>query len=200
MFTLESTEEEKISEILKKEGILEDKPLVGVAVRNWKNAEELVDNVAKAIDYLIEEYNTNVILIPMHYPEDLSISNNILEKVTKQRCYILRNKYSVEDIMGVIKRLEIIIAMRLHSLIYAATQGIPMIGIVYDPKIEGFLKSINMEYMCPVEHIEYNQLISNIEYVWENRDKLRNKLIELDEEMRTEALKNVQMALELLKK
>ena len=40
--------------------------------------------------------------------------------------------------MGITKRLEMIIAMRLHSLIYAATQGIPMVGIVYDPKIEGF--------------------------------------------------------------
>ena len=40
--------------------------------------------------------------------------------------------------MGIINRLEIIIAMRLHSLIYAATQYVPMVGIVYDPKVEGF--------------------------------------------------------------
>jgi polysaccharide pyruvyl transferase WcaK-like protein len=102
--------------------------------------------------------------------------------------------------MGVIKKLEIIIAMRLHSLIYAATQGIPMVGIAYDPKIVGFLKSIDMEYMCSVENMDYNQLIKNVQYVWDNKEELRNKLIETDKEMKNRALKNVHMALELLKK
>lgn len=200
VFTLDPTEEEKVIRIFKDEGIPEDKPLVGVSVRNWENAENLVDTLAKSIDYIIKKYDVNVILIPMHYPEDLSISNSILEKVNHEGCYILKNKYSVEDIMGVIRKLEIIIAMRLHSLIYAATQDIPMVGIVYDPKVEGFLKSIDMAYMCSVEDIEYEELIQNIDYVWKNREVLKSRLVELDEKMRVEALNNVHMALDLLKK
>jgi len=200
VFTLEPTEEKSIDRILEKEGIPKDKLLVGVSVRKWDNTENLVDNVTKAIDYVIEEYGVSVVLIPMHYPEDLSISEDILDKVTKKGCYVLSNKYNVEDIMGVIKKLEIIIAMRLHSLIYAATQGIPMVGIAYDPKIVGFLKSIDMEYMCSVENMDYNQLIKNVQYVWDNKEELRNKLIETDKEMKNRALKNVHMALELLKK
>ncbi|HFL3828643.1 TPA: polysaccharide pyruvyl transferase CsaB [Clostridioides difficile] len=199
VFTLEPIKEEKISQIFREEGIPEYKPLVGVSVRSWKGAKNLVSIMARAIDYIIQNYGVNVILIPMHYPEDLSVSKDILNKVNKEGCYILSNKYNVEDIMGVIKRLEIIVAMRLHSLIYAATQGIPMVGIVYDPKIEGFLKSIDMEHMCSVEHIEYNQLIENIDYIWENRAELKDKLIEQNEKMRNEALKNIDMALGLLK-
>lgn len=198
VFTLEPTEDSRIIEILQKEGVPLDKSLVGVSVRNWVRGDKLIEIVAKSIDYVIEKYGVNVILIPMHYPEDLSISNNILEKVTKKGCYIISNKYSVEDIMGIIKRLEIIMAMRLHSLIYAATQDIPMVGIVYDPKVEGFLKSINMEYMCSVEDIEYSQLIKNIDLVWENKMDLRNNLKELDRRMREEALRNIQLALDLL--
>lgn len=198
VFTLEPTEDSRIIEILQKEGVPLDKSLVGVSVRNWVRGDKLIEILAKSIDYVIEKYGVNVILIPMHYPEDLSISNNILEKVTKKGCYIISNKYSVEDIMGIIKRLEIIMAMRLHSLIYAATQDIPMVGIVYDPKVEGFLKSINMEYMCSVEDIEYSQLIKNIDLVWENKMDLRNNLKELDRRMREEALRNIQLALDLL--
>lgn len=200
VFTLDPTEEEKIIKIFKDEGIPKDKPLVGVSVRNWENVENLVDTLGKSIDYMIKKYNVNVILIPMHYPKDLSISNSILEKVNYEGCYILKDKYSVEDIMGVIKKLEIIIAMRLHSLIYAATQDIPMVGIVYDPKVEGFLKSIDMAYMCSVEDIEYEELIQKIDYVWENRKVLKSRLVELDEKMRNEALNNVHMALDLLEK
>lgn len=200
VFTLEPTKEETILGILKKEGIPEDKPLVGVSVRNWGNAGNLIDTLAKAIDYIIDEYDVNVVLIPMHYPEDLGISNSILDKVTEEGSYILKNKYSVEDIMGTIKKLEIIIAMRLHSLIYAATQKVPMVGIIYDPKIEGFLKSIDMGHMCQVENIEYGQLIENIDYVWNNREALRTRLMELEQHMKDEALKNAYMALELLEK
>ena len=34
--------------------------------------------------------------------------------------------------------MELLIGMRLHALIYAAISGIPVIGLVYEPKIEGF--------------------------------------------------------------
>lgn len=199
VFTLEPSKDAIIDNIFKEEGVKSDKPLVGISVRNWTNSESLINNLSKAVDYMISEYKVNVIIIPMHYPKDLSISKSILDKVTKEGCYVISNRHSVEDIMGIIKRLEIIIAMRLHSLIYAATQDIPMVGIVYDPKIEGFLKSIGMEHMCKVENVNYTQLVKNIDYVWKNKDELRNKLMKSDKRMKEQALKNVSMALDLLK-
>ena len=48
----------------------------------------LVQVLAKAIDYIIDRYGVNVVLIPMHYPEDISISRDILNRVTKEGCYI----------------------------------------------------------------------------------------------------------------
>ena len=200
VFTLEPTREETILEIFEKEEIPDDRPLVGISVRDWTNVESLIDVISHAINYIIDRYHANVVLIPMHYPEDLDISNSILKNIAREGAYILKNKYSVEEIMGITKRLEMIIAMRLHSLIYAATQGIPMVGIVYDPKIEGFLKSIDMEHMCSAENIEYKHLIKNIDYVWSNRDNLKVRLVELDQQMRDEALKNTDMALKLLEK
>lgn len=200
VFTLNPTKPDKVINILKKESIPENKPLVGVSLRNWRDSDNLVVNMAKAIDHIVEKQNVNVILIPMHYPEDLEISNKVLDKVNNNSTYVLSNKYSVEDIMGIIKKLEMIIAMRLHSLIYAASQGIPMVGIVYDPKIEGFLKSVDMDYMCPAEGIEHQNLIEKIDIVWSNREKLKKNLAKLDEHMKKEALKNTYMAKELLEK
>lgn len=200
VFTLEPTEELAVLNILEKEGIPLNKPLIGVSVREWKGAHRLVENMAKSIDYIMNKHHVDVVLIPMHYPEDLSISNDILSRVEGKDCHVLSNKYSVEDIMGIINRLEMIIAMRLHSLIYAASQGVPMVGIIYDPKIEGFLRSIDMDHMCPVEDMDYDELIENIDYVWDNREQLRIRLEEVDQHMRYKALENAHMALDLLKK
>jgi polysaccharide pyruvyl transferase CsaB len=200
VFTLNPTNPEKVLKILEKESIPNNKPLVGISLRDWKDSDNLIVNIAKSIDYIVKKHNANVLLIPMHYPEDLEIGNRVLGKTNNNSTYILSNKYSVEDIMGIIKNLEMIIAMRLHSLIYAASQGTPMVGIVYDPKIEGFLKSINMDYMCPAEGIEYQDLIEKIDMVWDNRGNYKESLVKVDQYMKKEALKNTHMAKALLEK
>ncbi|HHV46573.1 MAG TPA: polysaccharide pyruvyl transferase CsaB [Tissierellia bacterium] len=196
VFTLEGSESSRIDDIFAKEGIPTDKPLVGISIRKWGKEERLIENLSKAIEYMVSKYSVNVVLIPMHYPEDLIISQQLLERINKG-CYIISNRYGVEDIIGIIRKTEFIIAMRLHSLIYAAVQNIPMIGIVYDPKIKSFLNSIDMNKMCTVEDLQYNELIEYVDYIWENREILKERLKKLNTRMKEEAMKNIHIALNL---
>ncbi len=198
VFTLEASDTVHIDKILAKEGIPNNKGLIGLSIRKWKTGENLVKVISNTIDYITDKYEVNVILIPMHYPEDLSISLEVLENIKSSNCYLLRDKYTVEEIMGVIQRLDLIIAMRLHSLIYAAGQEVPMVGLVYDPKVEGLLKSLDMPYMCHVDSLDYEELLSIIDNVWNNKEKLRKLLKSQDLELKKKALSNVAMALELL--
>lgn len=198
VFTLEPSNNEKIENIFKAEKIPLDKPLIGVSVREWKSAKNLISNISQAIEYMIKKFGVNVVLIPMHYPEDLEISKKVYEKITIKGCFVVSEKYSVEDIMGIIRRLDMIIAMRLHSLIYAATQKVPMVGLIYDPKIEGFLKFIEMKYMCNVENAEVIELCSIIDKAWNNKGNLKTKLKEKEDVFKEKALENVYMALRLI--
>lgn len=199
VFTLESASKVRIEEILKNEKIPTNKKFIGISIRRWERAEQLTNTVAALIKYLIKEYNTNIVMIPMHYPEDLEISLEIKKMVEEDRCYVISEKYNVEEIMGIIKEMEIIVAMRLHSLIYAATQQVPMVGLSYDPKVDGILRSIGMNYVCNVEELVYTDLVEKIGYVWNNREELKKQLRVQDEELKNKALSNVTMALELLK-
>ena len=199
VFTLEPSGEERVNDILTKEGIPIDKPLVGISVRNWKNSDKLKKVVSDAIDYIINNYDARIVLIPMHYPEDLKISNEIANRASQTNCYVLQNNYCVEDIMGIINKLELIIAMRLHSLIYAATQAVPMIGLVYDPKVNGFLELIGIDAKCNVEKLELVELCAAIEKTWKNKDKIKGGLSKVREELRQKALNNIEMALHILK-
>lgn len=198
VFTLASSKEARVREIFRDENIPLDKSYIGISIRKWKNLDNLEEVILKVIDYILEKYDTNIILIPMHHPDDLEISLNIQNRVRGYNCYTLKNKYSVEDIMGVINKLDLIVAMRLHSLIYAATQEVPMVGIVYDPKVEGILKSFNIEYMCFIENLSSEDLVYNIEKVWKNKEEIKKSLKEQDEKFKQKALSNVSMALELL--
>lgn len=199
VFTLDASPQNLVNDILIKEGIPKDKKFIGISIRPWKRAENLIQIISKVVDYITKEYNVNVILIPMHYPEDLDISNKVLENVDKSSCFVIKDQYAVEEIMGIIKELDMIIAMRLHSLIYAATQEIPMVGLVYDPKVEGILYSLEMNHMSNVENLDYHHLIENIDFVWNNKEELREILKQGDEDLKIKALSNVTMAMELLK-
>ena len=101
--------------------------------------------------------------------------------------------------MGIIKELDIIVAMRLHALIYAATQSIPMVGLVYDPKVEGILESIGMKYMNNVESLKSEELIFNIDKVWEDKEQIKKDLESQTIKLKNKALENIRLAYEKIR-
>lgn len=198
VFTLKASDEDVVNDILTKEGIPLDKPLVGISVRAWGKNKSIVEVLSNCIDYIKNTYDVNVVLIPMHYPEDLKISNEICN-LSKSKCYCLTNQYSVENIMGIINQLEIIIAMRLHSLIYAATQAVPMIGLVYDPKVDGFMDSIDLDSKINVDKLEIIELCNIFDKVWNERRKIKVQLEEKRKEFIQKSKENIDMVISLLK-
>lgn len=199
VFTLEPVSRDIVLDIFKKEGIKDRNKLIGVSVREWKKAENLEENISIVIDEMIEKYDANVLLIPMHYPEDLVFSEKVLSLLKNKGAYILKDKYSVEEIMGVIRELDMIIAMRLHSLIYAATQSIPMVGLVYDPKVVGILESIDMKFMTDVEALDVNTLLSDIDTVWSDKENIKIELNSQEQKLKDMALRNIDLVCEILR-
>jgi polysaccharide pyruvyl transferase WcaK-like protein len=49
-----------------------------------------------------------------------------------------------QDMLHQVAGCDLMIGMRLHALIYAASQYVPMVGISYDPKIDQFLHRLGM--------------------------------------------------------
>ena len=43
--------------------------------------------------------------------------------------------------------------MRLHTLIFASGQGVPMVGVVYDPQVSGFLDYLGQELYLPLTEV-----------------------------------------------
>ena len=64
--------------------------------------------------------------------------------------YFLDDAGGAGTIIGALSRMEVV-SMRLHALIFAAGQGIPLAGVVYDPKVSSFLKYIGQELFVDLD-------------------------------------------------
>jgi polysaccharide pyruvyl transferase CsaB len=139
---LKEAEEKKIEEIFKKENISQNSPLLGIVIRPWKELK--IEEIVKFLKIFKKEYkNWEVVLIPFQYGEDYSLLKKIKKEIPEVQ--IIKNEYLPEEILGIIKKMNFLIGMRLHSLIFASIENVPFIGIIYDKKVEEFLKEVEVE-------------------------------------------------------
>ena len=59
--------------------------------------------------------------------------------------------------------MELVVSMRLHALIFAAGQGIPLAGVVYDPKVSAFLRYIGQELFTDLDALTEENLRNMID-------------------------------------
>jgi putative peptidoglycan lipid II flippase len=118
------------------------KPLLGVAVRKWLPLEGYQEKLALVLDNLAWR-GYQIIFIPMAYPEDVPESRRVAEYM-REPAAIIDLPLSSDDHLALISRLDFMIGMRLHALIFAANTGVTFAGISYDPKIDAFLKVFDL--------------------------------------------------------
>ncbi|KXG74447.1 polysaccharide pyruvyl transferase CsaB [Thermotalea metallivorans] len=164
---LEKVSPELGRKLLGTEGLDEKsgRPLVGFAIRGWKKNDRLKAILAKAADRLIEEFHVDVVFIPFHYGEDIKFMEEI-EKDMKHKAIFVKHKYDVHEMLGITGNLDLLIGVRLHSLIFAAIMNVPIIGISYDPKNDSFMESLGQKCLCNVEDLTYEDLLIEIERKW----------------------------------
>ena len=57
---------------------------------------------------------------------------------------MLRDAYPPEILLGLVGRMQAVVAMRLHTLIFAARVGVPPFALAYDPKVESLMRSLDL--------------------------------------------------------
>ena len=51
----------------------------------------------------------------------------------------------------------------VHALVFAASQGVPQVGVVYDPKVSSFLDYIGQDLYTPLEGLTLDTLKAHID-------------------------------------
>jgi L-malate glycosyltransferase len=195
--TVASIDSNEIDSIFKEEGINLEGKFVGFSARicesNITYNESIIAQIA---DYMIEKYGIIPVFIPMQ-PKDLIIIDCIISKM-KGVGYAIRGNYDASSIIGIISRMELLIGMRLHSLIYAASLGIPVIGLVYDSKVEAFIQYFQQTSAGDVRQLTLEKFTPLVDHVWDNRKRIKTDLIQVTIRLKEKAYENSRIAIELL--
>lgn len=121
-----------------------DLPVVGISVRYWNAERKELTQLAAGLAALASLMPVHFRFLPFHLPGDDEASRFVIDRmegVIAQGSVISVAPETVnpQEMLAEVSRCQALIGMRLHSLIYAASQRIPLLGISYDPKIDHFL-------------------------------------------------------------
>ncbi len=145
------------------------------SLRNWKNAD-----VSKKISVLTEkliESNIECYFIPFYYNEDLELIDEVEKNIGDKAVYY-KEKLTTGDAFDIIKGMDVLVGVRLHSLIFAAAANVPFAAVSYDHKVDHFANSVNMKVACSIDNIDVDVLYNEIMKKINNEDEEKKKLSE----------------------
>ena len=100
--------------------------------------------------------------------------------------------------MGIIGTMELVISMRLHTLIFAAKERIPLLGFVYDPKIDYYLNEFGMPSGGEVGKYDMKSAFETVKDITQNREKYVDRLDEAASKLEEKAKENEKYLIKLL--
>lgn len=150
-----------------------EKKKVCFSLRNWKNAS--ISGKISSVAQKLSENNIECYFIPFYYNEDLELITEV-EKNIGDNAVFYKERLSTNEAYDIIKNMNLLVGVRLHSLIFAAAADVPFVAISYDHKVDHFVESVNMNVVSSVENLDEQILYEEIIKKLENEDSERQKL------------------------
>ncbi|MCK8824091.1 polysaccharide pyruvyl transferase CsaB [Fuchsiella alkaliacetigena] len=196
-FNLDFTKPKEDKELEVASGFSSSNSLLGVAVRYWSAAPDYLEKLAVVLNRIQSQLGVTICLLPFKKPEDLEASYE-LESKLQGDSRLFTGSYAPRQMAALIGELDLLIGVRLHALILAALQEVPLLGLSYDPKVDGFLARLNLKAAGRVENLEVDGLHKRILKIWQQRAEFKRNLAVRVKELQKEASQDLDRALEVL--
>ena len=158
-------------------------PLVAVTVRPWPGLP--LEELGVALRKFRDEVGARYLLLPFQPERDLEPSRRLVELLEGEARLIERD-LTPAALTGILACSDMVIGMRLHSLILATVGNPPLYGLSYDPKVERFCRRAGA-LSCNIEEISSERLFKEWVHVLNGRKSQRKCQEKAVSRMREEA-------------
>lgn len=157
------------------------KNLVGINIGHsrgnifGRDEERLKKEVIKFVDYLIKN-DYKVVFFPV-WVEDLEIQRSIVNAINSDNIISVNHISNVPSTIKLIQELNLLVGMKLHSCIFAASVNTPFVSLAYRPKCIEFAKSLGChDYVVRTDE-NVDMMINVFEKTWSQRNNIKDKLM-----------------------
>ncbi|MBP1992622.1 polysaccharide pyruvyl transferase family protein [Paenibacillus eucommiae] len=176
---------------------------VGVSVRFWNRDRSELEALSRSLTLLLAARDVRLRFLPFHLPEDEVASDYVISRLGGDhgdRVEMMRGIAHPQDMLEQVAHCDLLIGMRLHALIYAASQFVPMVGISYDPKIDQFLHRLGMKAAASTTQFDAAALTAEAVSLLDGRDAWAADKKAVIEQLKAEAQRPAQQILSFFQK
>lgn len=177
---------------------------IAVNFRVWKYEENSKNNLEKAIllckKLINEGYQIAFVSTCQgveRYVDDSEFAENVVTQLPsemKNQCVILKEKFSLKDLILTLSQQDAYIGMRLHGAILSLLAGIPALNIAYEDKTLGIFKTLGIEDFCFSYKEDFNEWNAKVDYFINHYNSYLNDV----ERITLEVSKDVEQNFKLL--
>ena len=199
VFNLVPADADRGRELLAKAGLPGGRKFAAVSVRDWPAARQFPQQAARLCDHLHRTYGLETVFLLMQPAADRETTEQV-RRAMESPSYLLDVPATPSELMAVLGQAELCVAMRLHTLIFAARMAVPTVGLVYDPKVDSYLKELDLPSAGEVERFDVDRACQVCDELMADYDRILARLKERSAALSAAARENEALLLELLRK
>lgn len=140
-----------------------------LVLRPWKGYEEKAPIFAAVAEKIRDRFGITPLFLALEPGRDLPACAMAARRLSPE-APVLAVPDDGAMIVGVLSRMQVVISMRLHALIFAAAAGTPVVGAVYDPKVQAFLDYLGKKRYLALENVTEEALLALVEEALQGRE------------------------------
>lgn len=139
---------EIVDGLMESHGLDPNGKYIGFTLRPWAGYETKAPVFGALADYAWEKYGLIPVFLPVEPRLDVPAARKAATHIKQAPFHIVEHTGPSDHTIGLYSRMQVVVSMRLHALVFSAGQGVPLMGVVYDQKVSSFLSYIGQNLYC----------------------------------------------------